>query len=226
MRIPELGSIKKMNSHVVVSAFLSLFLNSFPCFASKDAIKQNTTANAPQLILDQINFDTSIDQLIKKWGLNLRNDTNSYTNLNLDYDEFIVDSRTPLNFLTENLNHHYQDLSIFYDKKSKNIFSYELLVTDPKTIKKIIYTFTQKYGKPLFNKKQSSKGGTIFFDENGNQTSNLIQRLYTWKHQQYSYYLIEKNEKKHTLNIIVINNRSQRFKTWFAYKSLNMIFPQ
>lgn len=214
-----------MNNHKIMPVFLSSLLISLPCFASKDRIEKSSTTSTSQLIVDQVNFNTPIDQLLKKWELNLQNNTNPYTNLNLDYEEFILDPQIPLSFHTVNLNHHYQDFSIFYDKKSKNIFSFELLINDSNAIKKIIYSFSQMYGKPLFHKEQSSKEGTIFFDENGNEISQQNQIFYHWKHDQYSYYLIEKKAKKHSLNIIVINNQSPRFQTWFTYKSLNMIFP-
>lgn len=219
-----------MRSTIWVSATVLFFVIS--CNGQSDKKKDMNSkatdhkvsvSSAKKADLAEISFDTSVDKILGNWGISLTEDKNETTNLNLDYEEFIMDDDKPVDYFKVDLSNKFKDLSIFYDKKNKVVFSYEVTVTEKAAADKLISAFKQKYGKPAFFKEQSSKSGTILFDENGNEVENLKQNFYQWNDaaSHTTYFVIEKND----LNIIAVDNRSKRLKEWTSFRSLDMVFP-
>ncbi len=170
-----------------------------------------------------INFDETLKQFFDSSGLSLYQDQNQTTNLNMDYEEFVVPDAQEVAYFGVDLSKKFKDFSIFYPKKDQKIFCYELSITDQETSKSVIKKFEEQYGKPIFSKQESSKTGTIFLDENGEAKKDAFQNLYQWNDAKSHavYFLIHSGSG---LNIIALDKNSQMFKQWIDLRSLDMVF--
>lgn len=225
-----------MKSKVWINALLLLFIIS--CNGQSDKKKDiksvttvtNTTkkVNADKKVnLADIKVGTAIDKTLAVWRMSLADDSNKTTNLNLDYEEFILNEKTATSFFNVDLTNKFKEGSIFYDKTNKTIFSYEIKITDAQAADELIKSFKDKFGKPVFSKAQDTKAGTIFFDENGNEMENMKQNFYRWNDaaSHTAFFLIEKKGDKTELNFIAIDSSSKRFNEWTSFRSLGMVFP-
>lgn len=197
-------------------------MNSNNVTPNKVSVKSNKKAD-----LSDISFDNAIDKTLSVWGMSLADDGNESTNLNLDYEEFIMKAAQPVQYSKIDLSNKFKDFSIFYDKKTKIAFSYEIKITDKEAADEVIKLFKEKYSKPAFFKEQDSKAGTIFFDENGNEVENLKQSFYQWNDAKShtSFYVVEKKGPQTEVTITAIDNSSKRLKEWTSFRSLDMVFP-
>lgn len=225
-----------MKSKVWINALLLFFIIS--CNGQSDKKKEeksvNTSTNTTKKVnsekkvnLADIKVGTAIDKTLGIWGMSLADDSNETTNLNLDYEEFILNSKIPTQFFTVDLTDKFREGSIFYDKSNKTIFSYEIKVTNSQAADELIKSFKDKFGKPTFFKAQDTKAGTIFFDENGNEVENMKQNFYKWNDasSHTAFFLVEKKGAQTELNIIAIDSSSKRFKEWTSFRSLGLVFP-
>ncbi|MFW2135809.1 hypothetical protein ACK2M7_05935 [Chryseobacterium sp. TY4] len=170
-----------------------------------------------------INFDETLKQFFDATGLSLYQDQNQTTNLNMDYEEFVVPDAQEVAYFGVDLSKKFKDFSIFYPKKGQKIFCYELSITSQEESKSVIKKFEQQYGKAVFSKQESSKTGTIFLDENGEAKKDAFQNLYQWNDAilHAVYFLIH---SKDGLNIIALDKNSSMFKQWIDLRSLDMVF--
>ncbi|WP_300675386.1 hypothetical protein [Soonwooa sp.] len=170
-----------------------------------------------------INFDETLKQFFDASGLSLNGDQSQTTNLNMDYEEFVVPDAQEVAFFGVDLSKKFKEFSIFYPKSDQKIFCYELSITDQEATKSVIKKFEEQYGKPLFSKQESSKTGTIFLDENGNPKKDAFQNVYQWSDTKSHamYFLIHSGAG---LNVIALNKNSPMYKQWIDLRSLNMVF--
>lgn len=199
---------------------------------SKEATGMNKKNNPSGVIdLTDFKFKTNVKTVLGAYGQTLDDNALTEYNLSGDYEEFQFASPKASLFGVQ-ADAEKTVLSLFYLKKSFELFCYELETTDNKNALKIIDGFQKKYTKPAFSKVSGTKTGTTFLDENGEpETDDIEEKIMVFEDQAakqtfFLFYTINSTKKpaEGKLQVIALDKSSAKYKEWVSYRSLDMYY--
>ena len=193
-----------------------------------DTIKMDPKTDG--IAIDKIKLGQSLEQILKPYSLTKNDNSNDSYNLNLDYEEFAFNTNNKFKYNSVEVG-KISSLVIYYLKKNKEAFCYELEMENSPNSAKVFAELNKSLGKSTFYKKsENTKQRPIFIDADGEtETDHIIQELTKWKDQKTNatYFVIFKDNlttKENKLSIITIGNSSTKFDEWLSYRSLKMVF--
>lgn len=185
------------------------------------------------LDLTDFRFKTNISEFLNGIGLTLNENVLNEYNISGDYEEFKF-APHQVSLFGNNIDSLKNDISLFYTKKDKLIWCYEINILDNNDAIKIIKSFENKYSsKPAFSKiSLSTKEHPLFLDENGEfKKDKMEERILVWEDpkEKVTFFVIykvnyDKNPVEGTLQIIAIDKNSKKYKEWVSYRSLDMYY--
>lgn len=184
-----------MKSYLLVNVLL--LLSTVACNTHPDKNMDVTAVYSNQRAkFSNVNFGTTLEETLQSWGMTLASGQIAPTRPKLDYEEFILHNDASLTLFNFDLTHKFKHASLFYDKKSKAVFRYEVKIIESDPANEILERFKKKYGKSLFNKENSATSNAVFFDENGNQVKDMAESIYEWydSRTHILYVLIQQND--------------------------------
>ncbi|QQT25913.1 hypothetical protein [Sphingobacterium spiritivorum] len=218
----------KIKSHLWVSMVFVLLIISCNTYPDKNPGRNPAHSNQMATLSD-IRFGRTIDKTLEIWGMSLKDNDNKASGPKIDFEEFTLKKDVPAELYSIDLSHKFRKISVFYDKKSKVIFRYELRISGKDLVEEMIKVFKEKYGSPLFYRDQEGKSGSVFIDQEGNQVVDSERSYYQWNDRKTrtSFFMIRKTEgQSEVLEIIAMERNSKRNQQESASGSTETGFPE
>ncbi|MFE7085387.1 hypothetical protein ACFU8T_06160 [Sphingobacterium spiritivorum] len=218
----------KIRSPLWVSIVLVLLIISCNTYPDKNPGRNPAQSNQMATLSD-IRFGKTIDKTLEIWGMSLKDNNNKASSSKIDFEEFTLKKDVPAELYSIDLSHKFRNISIFYDKKTKVIFRYELRISGKDLVEEMIKVFKEKYGSPLFYRDQDDKSGSVFIDQEGNQIEDSERSYYQWndKKNRTSFFMIRKTEaQSEVLEIIAMERNSKRNQQESVSGGTETVFPE